>query len=159
MDLFDGNGKKIGYTDKNGKTVLFSNNQSTSTSSGQKKTYESKSHAELQTVIPKADQKKFDPFHTIWAWKTTKRFGLISVNARKQLDQKNLDGSHVKDGFEKWVIKLKTATDSQTIFGMYSVRKGCLFFDMGTTKCCVNHKKGFFSFIQPDFVTNKNKRK
>lgn len=159
MDLFDQNGKKVGYTDKNGKHVMFSNTN-TSTPSGQKKNYESKSDAKLQTVIADpAKKQKFDPFHTIWAWKTTKRFGLISVNARKQKDQNNLDGSSVKEGFEKWVIKLKTATQEDTIFGMYSVKKGCLFFDMGTTKCCVNHKKGFFSFIQPDFVKNNQKRK
>lgn len=155
MDLFDQNGKKIGYTDKNGKTVMFQNNSNSNTGS---KKYESKSNAELQTVIPKPDAKKFDPFHTIFAWKTTKRFGLISLNARKQLDQKNLNGQPVKAGFEKWVIKLKTGSDEKTLFGIYSVKKGCLFFEMGTTKCCVNHKKGFFSFLQPDFVKNKNRR-
>jgi hypothetical protein len=158
MDLFDQSGKKIGYTDKNGKTVMFSANNSNATTDSTRK-FVGKSHAELQTVIAKQGGPKFDPFHTIFAWKTTKRFGLISVGARKQKDQNTLSGHPVKEGFEKWVITLKTSTSTQVIFGMYSVKKGCLFFDMGNTKCCVNHKKGFFSFLEPDSVKNQKKRK
>lgn len=155
MDLFDQSGKKIGYTDKNGKTVMFSNNNG---NNQQRSNFVGKSNAELQTVIPKAGGKKFEPFHTIFAWKTTKRFGLISVNARKQKDQKKLNGEPVKEGFEKWVITLKTATTSEVIFGMYSVKKGILNFDMGTTKCVINHKKGYFSFLTPQGLKNKKSR-
>jgi hypothetical protein len=156
MDLFDSNGKKIGYTDKSGKTVMFSNNKETNT--GSKKTYESKSDAQLQTVRPKSDQ-NFEPFETIWAWKTTKRFGMININARKQLDQKTKDGHDVADGYEKWVIKLKNNQDEKVLFGLYNTKKGILFFDMGTTKCCVNHKKGFFSFIMPEYIKTQKLRK
>ncbi|OCB78820.1 hypothetical protein [Flavobacterium crassostreae] len=151
MDIYNKEGKKIGYTDKEGKSVMFS---SSSSSTSSKKNYTSKSDAELQTVRPKSTQ-NFEPFETIFAWKTTKRFGLISVNARRMLNQTNLNGESVKDGFEKWVIKYKDNKDTKTLFGMYDVRKGALYFDLGNTKCIVNHKKKYFSFLTPEYIKKK----
>lgn len=155
MDLFDQQGKKIGYTDKQGKTIMFQNN--TSKTGDTTKKFESKSNAELQVVRPTKDQ-NFESFDTIFAWKTTKRFGLINLNARKQLDQKTKDGQDVANGFEKWVIKVKTAIGETVYFGIYNTRKGILSFEMGTTKCAVNHKKGYFSFITPEALKNNKKR-
>ena len=155
MDLFNGQGKKIGYTDKEGKTVMFGDSTGTKGASEYKK-FESKSNAELQVVRPTKDQ-KFDSFDTIFAWKTTKRFGLINVNARKQLDQKTKEGQDVQNGFEKWVVKVKTAIGETVYFGIYNTKKGILSFDMGTTKCAVNHKKGYFSFITPEGLKNKKR--
>lgn len=154
MDLFSKEGKKIGYTDKDGKTVMFSSNNNNTGETIKK--FEGKSDAELQVVRPTKDQ-KFESFDTIFAWKTTKRFGLINVNARKQLDQKTKNGDDVANGFEKWVIKVKSAIGETTYFGIYNVKKGILSFEMGTTKCAVNHKKGYFSFITPEGLKNKRK--
>ncbi|WP_300976888.1 hypothetical protein, partial [Flavobacterium sp.] len=127
MDLFDQQGKKIGYTDKNGKTVLFSANQAPQPANTKK--FESKSNAELRLVKPTKKEHDFEPFETISAWKTTKRFGFISLDARKQLDQTTKSGEEVMNGFEKWVIKVKTAVSQTTYFGIYNVRKGILSFE------------------------------
>lgn len=153
MDLFDQYGKKIGYTDKNGKTVMFSNNNNQTTA----KKFESKSSAEIRLVRPTQKHHDFEPFETITAWKTTKRFGFISLDARKQLDQTTKSGEPVQNGFEKWVIKVKTAVGQNTYFGIYNTRKGILSFEMGTTKCAVNHKKGYFSFVTPESFKNKKR--
>lgn len=155
-DLYDQNQKKIGYTDKNGKVVMFTNNQSGTSSSSKK--FEGKSGAQMQRVNPTGNQ-KFEPFDKIFAWKTTKRDGMISLNATFQKDQKNADGSHVKEGFSKMVIKLKTNRDEKVLFGIFNEKKQVLTFEMGNTKCCVNTRKNFFSFIMPDFVKNAKLRK
>lgn len=154
MDLFDQNGKKIGYTDKNGKTVMFSNN--TNTSSGTKP-FVGKSSAEIRLVRPTRKEHDFEPFETIKAWKTTKRFGFISLEARKQLDQTKKDGSPVKDGFEKWVVTVKTAIAETVYFGIYNPRKATLSFSMGTTKCAVNHSARYFAFVTPKGLKNKKR--
>jgi hypothetical protein len=153
MDLFDSTGKKIGY-EKDGKTVMFNNNSNQST--GGKK-FESKSNAQLNIVRPTSKDQKFEPFETIFAWKTTKRFGLININARRMLNQKTLSGQPIKTGFEKWVITKKDATSQCVLFGIYNTKKGILSFDMGTTKCAVNVKKGYFSFITPEALKNKKR--
>ena len=153
MNITNKDGVKIGYI-KDGKSVFFDNAPKEKSAAK----FESKSGARVEVVMPK-DGQKFQPFQTVFAWKTTKRFGMINVNARKQLDQKKLDGSKLKEGYEKWVIELKTATTTETIFGLYSTKKHCIFFDMGTTKCCIDTKKGFFSFIQPKYVTDFKKRR
>ena len=156
-DLFDQQGKKIGYTDKNGKVVMFGQNTNTGSSNTSKK-WESKSGAQMQRVNPTGSQ-KFEPFDKIFAWKTTKRDGMISLNATFQKDQKNADGSYVKDGFSKMVIKLKTNRDEKVLFGIFNEKKQILTFEMGNTKCAVNVRKNYFSFIMPEFVKNAKLRK
>lgn len=144
MDLFNAQGKKIGYTDKSGKSIMFAENAAAPATDYKK--FESKSSAELNVVRPKKDQ-NFEPFDTIFAWKTSKRFGLINVNARKMKEQTKMDGSDVKDGFEKWVIKIKTALSEDVAYGIYNTRKGMLTFKFGTSTMMANHKKGYLMFI------------
>jgi len=118
----------------------------------------SKSHAEFQLVSPSEGQ-KFEPFTKIFAWKTTKRFGFLSLEAYKNAEQKKLNGEPLEKGYEKWYVKLKTGTGLQTMSAIMNVKKKILFFDMGTTKVAVSPSKNYFSFLMPEAVKNAKMRR
>jgi len=118
----------------------------------------SKSHAEFQLVSPGEGQ-KFEPFTKIFAWKTTKRFGFLSLEAYKNAEQKKLNGEPLEKGYEKWYVKLKTGTGLQTMSAIMNVKKKILFFDMGTTKVAVSPSKNYFSFLMPEAVKNAKMRR
>lgn len=118
----------------------------------------SKSFAEMQLVQPQEGQ-KFDPFYKIFAWKTTKRFGFISLEAYKNKEQKLLNGDPIAKGYEKWYIRMKTGITTQTISALYNTKKKILFFDMGTTKCAISPSKNYFSFLMPESVKNAKLRR
>lgn len=120
--------------------------------------YVSKSHAQFQVVTP-AEGQKFDTFTKVFFWKTTKRFGFISGEAYKNLEQKKLNGEPLEKGYEKWYIKLKTGAGAQTISALMNTKKKILFFDMGTTKCAVSPTKNYFSFLMPEAVKNAKLRR
>jgi hypothetical protein len=120
--------------------------------------YVSKSDAEFQTVTPTGTQ-KFEPFTKIFAWKTTKRFGFLSLEAYRNLEQKKLNGEPLENGYEKWYVKLKTGAGNQTLSALFNTKKKILFFDMGTTKCAVSPTKHYFSFLMPEAVKNAKLRR
>lgn len=122
------------------------------------KKFESKSHAEFQLVTPSEGQ-KFEPFQKIFAWKTTKRFGFLSLEAYKNKEQVLLSGEAIAKGYEKWYIKLKTGITTQTVSALYNTKKKILFFDLGTTKCAVSPSKNYFSFLMPEGVKNAKLRR
>lgn len=124
----------------------------------EKKVYESKSFAEMQTVEPSEGQ-RFEPFKKIFAWKTTKRFGFISIEAFKNKEQKTLSGDPVEKGFEKWYVKVKTGISVQTVSAIFNTKKKMLSFQLGNTKCAVSPSKGYFSFVMPEAVKNAKLRK
>ncbi|WP_281225079.1 hypothetical protein [Flavobacterium aquiphilum] len=148
--------KKQGYNNSNRSYSNYNSNGGQSQSKGKK--YESKSHAEIQLVEPSSGQ-KFEPFKKIFAWKTTKRFGFISLQAYKNKDQKILSGEPVADGYEKWYADVKTGVSTQRVSCLFNVRKKILFFELGTQKCAVSPTKGYFSFLTPDAVKNNRNRR
>jgi len=154
-DIFH-NGKKIGYSKPDGTVVMFDNNTKKSNSSDKK--YESKNHAELQIVTPQEGQ-KFDSFQKIFAWKKTKRFGLISLEAFKNKEQKTLEGQPVEKGFEKWYARVKTGISTETISCIYNTKKKILSFKLGNTQCAISPTKNYFVFIMPEVVKNAKLRK
>jgi hypothetical protein len=120
--------------------------------------YESKSHAEMQTVLPQNGD-KFDAFQKIFAWKTTKRFGFISLQAYKNKEQKIQSGEAVAVGYEKWYCKVKTGISESTVSALYNIKKKILFFELGNQKCAVSPSKGYFSFLMPEAVKNAKLRR
>lgn len=142
------------------KTAYGSKNQpyNPTAQSADTQKYVSKSHAEFQIVTPSEGQ-KFEAFTKVFAWKTTKRFGFLSLEAYKNAEQKKLDGQPLEKGYEKWYVKLKNGSGVHTFSALMNVKKKILFFDMGTTKCAVSPSKNYFSFLMPEAVKNAKLRR
>ncbi len=103
-----------------------------------------RSGAKLELV---GDEK--NRFEKLFAWKYTKKFGLMSLQAYKMKKQATNEGVELKPGYEKWRFIVKTPTAETTYFGMLNKRKQIFFFQMGTTKCAISVNKNYWSFLQP----------
>lgn len=96
-------------------------------------------------------------FKKIFAWKYTRKDGLISLQAYKNKDQVTKDGEALKLGYEKWYCKVKTRLGEQTVSAIFNTGKNILFFDLGTTKCVVNPNKDYFAYLMPEGMKNRKK--
>lgn len=135
----------------------YGNNQGNSYKNSSRSTnVESKHKSGAKWVT--VEVKKFlgnGTFKKVFAWKYTRKDGLISLQAYKNKEQTTKDGSDIKAGYEKWYVKLKTRIGEQTISAIYNTSKGLLFFEMGTTKCVVSPSQNYWAYLMPKNLKNR----
>lgn len=137
-------GSKSKYSNGYVSPYEYSNNM------GAGKNYKQRSGAKIELL-----QGPKEKFEKLFAWKFTKKIGLMSLNGFAMLEQATKDGEQLKDGYEKWRFIVKTPTGQTTYFGMYNKKKSIFFFEMGTTKCIISANKNYWSFAMPKGLKNK----
>lgn len=128
-----------------------SSNNSTSNNSNSRK-YDSKNRNGARIELLQGPKEKFE---RLFAWKYTKKIGLMSLNGFAMKEQATKEGEELKDGYEKWRFIVKTPTGQTTYYGMYNKKKSIFFFEMGTTKCIISANKSYWSFAMPKGMKNK----